>query len=439
MFGGILSAVYSCNRAKEIICTPIYVVTFPLRYLIDKVKLVFQKFLGFFLRITIFMHGVYNDSWLTRQIVELYKSGCERSRAPFDAKRLESSRSVFKNLGAEIKFATTPDGNEVEYCHIKYENVKKKIEEKGGKWVELPVQSTVGPKESVEVIYSDKPTKEWEDFSKNVLSRMGWKEIVLDIAGKKIPAFQTAKWNEDQQRPEEKQCFLRSHSPTSSWAAERSYTGMHLGLHADLCLYDYRGTYNSKGTPSEGGYYSDIETIYQTMRAHYPTKKIWSSGFCLGGAVAISLLKAHNDEGLNLVTENTFDKIEKVVNRYPWPFRALGRFALPQIQANVRSKVPQDFFNSVGKLESLSPAKDAGTRIIINSHPDTMMEEDAKHKLCSAAQKSGKTFQFVHTGHGHKNGHSLNPLDDPKIWEGYVAALAERNPTPVKTGSKVPT
>lgn len=406
-----------------VICTPPRLVVNTILWVIEKIKQVFRQCIGYFVRISVFMFGVYHESGTKAQIMEWFKqSPCDtRQRHGFDRDRLNRSIAILEALGGMRTTLYPEDKDATVDCMVmRYQDLKASIEKKGGRWIEHQLGE-----ETLEIITED-PTKtssEWKKFSEETLSKMGWEETTI---GDKR-AFITARWNKDEKRPKEGLCFLRSHSPTQSYAMERKYIGKHIGLHADVCLYDYRGTVESQGEASEGGYYLDIKAVYTFLKKMgYKASDIWATGFCLGGAVAAALKQMYHREGLNLAIENSFDSMEKVMGNQVWPASFLGPFALPEIQSQnsaITSRVSQDSFDTVGKLQSLSSK--AGKVVVIATDSDKTLAPDAHNNLFNAAQKcSDASLLVFRSPDPTKNGHSLDPLFDAKIWKQFTAILA---------------
>ncbi len=448
-----MSVIHSTQSAngylKTIASFPCTLVSSALHAVAHKVRLLFQKILGYCLRTVVFMFGEYKSSPFKHFIMEKCGKGgpCDtRGRKQFDPSRLEKRRDCFKCLGCEVDengdfpFAIPKDGQaKIEYCHIKYEKVKETIEKNGGEWIELPaIEETenqwleLGSGEEgtkIEVILQNEkvPIETWKNFYENTLVKMGWTPINLTRNGKSIQALLTAKWDPKQERPLPGLCFIRSHSPTSSWAMEYRYVGKQLSLHADLFLYDYRGTCKSEGIPSEGGYYLDLKAIYEEAKKRgYANEHIFATGFCLGGAVASSLRR---EEEVNLIVENYFDSLTRVIDHYPSPIRCLGKpikwlakIGLPEIQAKEKEPLThQNYFNLVENLTEAKPNKNR-IHILINTNPDTLPAPDSFQRTSETAAKVGSvsriTFNCKVT-----NGHSLDPLADPSTWSKYVEEI----------------
>lgn len=457
-------SAYFAFAAKSLYL-PCTVASSAFHWLVETIDWVAQKILGYLLRAVVFTFGEYKTSWLKRQIIELYKGGCFDTlagRSAFDAERLEASRRVFEALGCKIEKIKTvdqeldPDSgrtSKIEYCVIKYAEVKKTIEQKGGKWIELEVSRRSDgifaedflSDESIEVILQDEnaDNPDWATYYKDTLSKMvrksplqlGWEEIEVEIDGKKRKALLTMHWKPGMERPKEGLCIVRSHAPTSSWAMERGYAAVHLGLHMDSYFYDPRGYYKSVGRISEGGGYLDAETIYQLARSHgYAPSDIYSTGFCLGGAYAINLFARHQFEGMNLVTENTFDTLPRVFEAsYGFVGYNLAMCGIRELKSHspeVKHLTPQDYFNSEAKLAALRPNTGAGGHaIIINTTPDHLIAQDAPQRLFVAAQKgTEKATQLIYAPKGQVEGHSLDPFADPKLFERYVTQIARQSP-----------
>ncbi len=430
---------------------------------------VFQKVLGYLLRAVVFTFGEYNTSWFKRQIIELYKGGCFdtlQGRSFFDPERLEASRRVFEALGCKIERIKTieqeldPDTrrtSKLEYCHIKYQDVKRTIEQKGGQWIEMAVSQNadgtfvedIFSDQSIEVILQDEATHhpEWANYYRDVLSKMirksslqlGWEEVQVEIGGQKKKALLTMHWKSGMERPQEDLCFIRCHAPTSSWAMERGLFALYLSLHANSYFFDPRGYYKSIGKITEGGGYLDAETMYELAKKTYAPHDIYVTGFCLGSAYATHLFARYQFEGINLVMENGFDALPNTFkNSYGFVGYHLAMCGIRELKSyspEVKHRVAQDYFNNVAKLANCHPKAGPGSHaIIVNTHPDHLVGEEAPEKLIKAARSglgAEKVTQFIYDAKGQAEGHSLDPFADKQLWERFICQVARQNPRQV--------
>ncbi len=412
-----------------------------LLWLAERVRQLYVRCLGFFVKIGTFMFGTYHKGFWQREIIEMFKSSpCDTNeRTRFDPSRLTDSETILKNLGGFISHVWPKDGGaKIEYYHVSHKDVKAKIEEKGGQWIEVAVRETdkgyVYDRESpltIEIIFAREHSSQWQEHYDNTLKCIGWEEVKLEYDGQAHQVLMTTKWR-GKERIDPEALFLYSHSPTSSWAMDRGYIARHIGLHASVCMYDYRGTWNSTGDPSEGGYYNDARAVYdQMMRFGYKAKKTVVAGFCLGGAVAADLKRTHPDT--IFVPINTFDSFKRIMGNQVFPFGFLGNTALEVIK-DESLDVAQDLFDTADKLSKMRKDVTRGATLQIATTTDTTLPSGAIDNVHAAAERAGRVYQLLFTPDKPGNGHSCDPLRDPSFVERYVEVLTklipERAPQP---------
>ena len=441
----------SPSLCRQVACLPCNLISSAFYWVCQKIHAIFQKFIGSFVRIGVFMFGEYNQGCVPRTVIELFKKGpCDiRNRPPFDPERLRKSIHILERLGGERHFITPSDKQaKIEYMLLTYQKMREQIEAHGCRIIEnmsvtlkpskfkFPIYLSSEEKTGmlIDVIVSD-PSKElsdWDTFREQTLCKMGWKKATVEIDNVPTPAL--VLWEREEENncniQDQTPCILRSHSPTESYAMERTYIGRHLGVGCDVCVYDYRCTWESRGKePSEGGYYLDAKAVYKRLKnTHgYEPTEIWASGYCLGGAVSASLKQRYHEEGINYIGENTFASLEETIDNQMWPARALGNFAIDAICSKDRaitSRVEQDHFNTARKFWRLKKSENAGISLILNTDNDKTLAQDTHGRLVRSAKNCGRVFGFLRNHPlSHKDGHGEDPNDDPLLWKQYVQIL----------------
>ena len=398
----------------------------------------------YLLRICVFQVGEYKRGPFSRYLIRLLKKFYDLSDkyVNLESDFLDGCIQRYEKLGGLRYAKKTLDGlAEVDYMLLTYQNVKKTIEQKGGKWVEIPVHPTTAPltfrvaedashpeTHTVHVIYADEETPTWKAFLDEVLKTIGWETTTLIFPSETKTVLLTFHMKK-RRKLHNHGCFLRCHSPGASYGMEKKYIAKHLSANKDLCLFDYRGTHKSKGVPSEGGYYLDLETVFQELvQTHaYRPEQIWVSGFCLGGAVAAHLKAKYHDSGIHFVGENTFTSLKNVINHQAWPAPLMGKVAMPAIKAKhpaIAEKVEQDEFNTLAKLSKIKNEKKNAVCVYINTHADAIVPEDSGMQLYAASLEHSMAYQMMHYSSMENNPHADNVFDEERIWDTYLDIIS---------------
>jgi hypothetical protein len=400
-----------------------------------------KTFSRYLLRICTFQIGEYNHGPFSRFLIKLMKKHYDLSdkRIPLNNGTLERYIHIIEDIGGKRYSKVSIDGlAQIDYVLLTYDNVNKRILQKGGKWIEIPVEhktdskykiadaSTISPL-YLTCIYSESKTPEWRDFIDKSLARFGWERATVEFADGKKEVLVTH-LSEEKSPVRKPACFLRCHSPGRSYGMEQKYIGKHLSIQKDICLFNYRGTHISTGTASEGGYYLDAETMYQELIQTYSYKpeQIWVTGFCLGGAVAAHLKLKYHHLGINYVGENTFTSLLSVILHQPWPASYMGKIALDAIQSTdkeIASRVEQDAFNTLEKFQKLKP-ENPSISIIINTDADVILPKDSGQNLFLAAKKGGPAFQLTHVSSSKGNPHADEVFEEKRIWNEYTKIVS---------------
>jgi fermentation-respiration switch protein FrsA (DUF1100 family) len=401
-----------------------------------------EKLSRYLLRICVFQIGEYKSGYFARLIVKFLKRHFDLldKNLPLTSQVLESFILTLEDLGGIRSFKVPADGlANIDFMLLTYENVKQRIEQAGGKWLEIAIEPDMGPifKEAdaahqnphyLHLIIADQETPDWAAFCKNTLYKLGWEKAEVEFSnGVKKRALIT---NYSREKfPERKRaCFLRCHSPGRSYGMDQKYVGYHLSLKRDLCLFNHRGTHRSRGKPSEGGYYLDADSLFQELQnTHsYKPEQIWVAGFCLGAAVAAYLKAKYHEQGIHYVGENTFTSLESAIRHQIWPVRVMGIIGIDEIRSSdpaITSLVEQDSFNTLHKFNKLK--KQSGSfAIIIETFGDDILPRNSSLDLFSAIKQNSQAFHLIHQSHCDSNPHSDEVFTSEKIQDEYERIIS---------------
>jgi fermentation-respiration switch protein FrsA (DUF1100 family) len=394
----------------------------------------------------LFQVGEYKRGPLSRYLIRSLKRHYDLSDRfiELNPEYIESCIKILEDLGgARLIKEAADDLAKIEYMLLTVENVQKKIEQKGGKWIEIAIQPSLeksvylvaddSQKSShyIYAIFAENESHEWEIFFHHVLSQVGWEKATLEFKGKSRKILVTSHLKEKHPRSN-RACFLRCHSPGRCYGMDKKYISKHLGIKKDLCLFDYRGTHHSTGTPSEGGYYLDAETVFHELlhRHSYSPHQIWVTGFCLGGAVGAFLKTKYHDLGIHYVGENSFTSLLSVINNQIQPFAYMGKIAIHAIKSldpAITSRVEQDEFNTLEKFRKVTAEKKNAICVFINTDADKILPENSGGRLYLSASKTNSAFQIIHVSTQQNNPHVDQVFDDEKVWSKYLEIISAKN------------
>lgn len=468
-------SISSAASSKRILDSPFFlpvkILFSPFSLTIHIVKKIFETFVGHFVKLGVFPFGSIKKSWFDRQIIQIYQGGCydTHDRALLNPKRLNDAFKVLKEIGGIPSDVNSKDGTKLDTMILRYRDVKDKIERKGGIFTTLPISITSSnsekkilttvcsenpaSKESADLIIPDQNRNihDWADFCKNILDPCYLEKTLITLKdGRKAEGYILKHWDTKKEeiiRPKENQCFIRCNAPTESYPmAKRDIMRHVLGMRSDVFCFDYPGTANSEGNLSEGTYYLAAETMVEKAvdEYGYSFKDIWATGFCLGGAVAAHLKYKYHDKGINLATQNTFNRIYNTLRQQIWPASFIAPIGINELKSKnpeVIRQVEQDCFDTIQKFERIQNVQN-GVSIILNTDTDTTVDPKSHEQINEAiARVSKKHFGiwFTHPDK-KKNGHSFDVLGERKVWDVFVKYVAlkdhpsEQN---IKTSEKV--
>jgi hypothetical protein len=358
-------------------------------------------------RICVFQFSVYAYGLLEKGIMRLFQMARKSEWFPdmFNEKRAQRSLDLFKSLGAKQHFVATADGKaNIHMITLQAQDLENKLHSYGARWEKMTVVSDVY-KEPKEVIAIVPPVQletkidglSWEMFEKQVLAKFSWKrERVGMTDGSEQDVIVTCDSASAVNTEGDKQCFLYCHSPGGPFIRDRQRAGFYLGMKQDVCFFDHRGSWLSTGSPSEAGYYLDIEAVYQKMIevGSYRPSQVWAVGFCGGSPIAAHLKSKYHHEGMNFVEEQGFSDLRKdMLDHQPWPARWLAYFALDALKSrDISDACPQkpheDYFNTEEKWSRLSPYQGIGGKVIlIHASNDTTLGKDAPDRFLELARR----------------------------------------------------
>ena len=161
---------------------------------------------------------------------------------------------------------------------------------------------------------------------------------------------------------------------------------------------DYRGFGRSSAAlPSEALVLEDARAAWQWLAAEHPSSPRYVFGHSLGGAVAVQLAAAVNDEA-GLIVESSFPSIPDVVRTFKWGWLPVGPLITQKLDAGAR-------------------IAEVGTPVlVVHGSQDTLIPPELGRALFDRA-RDPKRFVLVQGG-SHHNSNALGQ-------EQVRAAMAE--------------
>ena len=311
------------QRFKRSFLYPVNIVTKPFLFVIAKVKATVQFIFGYLVRLGVFSFGEWNHSWVKRKLIEIYKGGCydTHNRLRFDPLRLQQAFATLERVGGIRAPTYSKDGTKLDTMITRYKDVKKKIEENGGKIIDAMPLADVDmragrnaptlcrevhsmPEMHADVLIpADAGSEKWNTFHQEVLLSLGLEKSCITLKnGKTVEGFILKRWySKNPKRPKEGQCYIRCNAPTESYAmAKRDIMRHILALRGDMLCFDYRGTWESEGVPTEGGYNSTAKQWLKkpSKNTDMHGKTFGSKAFVWEGQLPPTLRKNTTHKGL---------------------------------------------------------------------------------------------------------------------------------------------
>ena len=269
-------------------------------------------------RTSYFRLAALSDGWVERWANRLFLSMSKATCTPpvFDPERAERSLNLFKALGSQEAFVTPKDEQaSVHMITLKAKDFEKKLKSFGADWERQTLLKDDGSFCESFVITCPNTSTQWQSFKHEILAKFGWREVQLkSVKGESFLGIITS---ENADVIKETECFskmfLFCHSPSTSFIHDRERAAYYLGMKQDVCMFDSRGIWKSKGSASEGGFYLDAERVLEELlkEHHYSLASIWVGGKCSGAHLAAHLKAKYHDEGINFFAEGSFINVER--------------------------------------------------------------------------------------------------------------------------------
>ena len=358
--------------------------------------------------------------WLEQVIIYIYRC-CERCDCPpsFDEARMDHSLEIFRGLGAKDHHLLQEGGQaSIHMITMKASDLQNILKQKGAKWVKLGNEFVILPPKN--------PSADWGQFQKEyLLNKTGW--FLADRNGRKV--IVTCE-NADLVNAGQKNCFLHIHYP---FIRQRNRAGFYLGMMKDCAFYDVPGVRNSKGTPSEKGFYLSSEAaLAKLLSLGFSPSDIWVSGSCKTASVAAYLKKKYHAQGINFVSEQGYIDLEKeMIDSQSWIPRLFAKWNLDalksrDIPSDVAPHVEEDHFNTEKKWKNL-PLMRRGKVVIINAKNDRTIPPGAETRYFELAKKvNEQVFLRYFDSPPGMNGHNGSCYDDPNMKREFIKIVFDR-------------
>lgn len=380
----------------------------PLRYIAEKVRNVAEAIFGYLLRIVTFQLGEMRvaGAYTVMRLYQRLFSYDPREEKPFDPERLAQSKNFLLSFGGVEGWAQAADGgSNVHYITFKSADFFAKFAELGS--------------HPIDVSYDGRARRVLIDPPEELAAKFYFPIINVTLLdgtvhrGALLP---------DKCASANPPHILNFHSPGRSMCMDRKFVGQCLGAGYDITISDQRGTAESTGLPSEGGYYLDAEAVYQAIvdRGVRPDQ-IYASGFCEGAAIAAHIKEKYHHLGVHFIASNPYTSMREVVEGYG----CLGRLAIRYGEQSLKDpniQIRQDCFDNEAKLKNLPESE--GKCVFIHTDTDDMMPHGSVSRMIAAFGHAGPVHEILRIHPNPKeNGHLQPPYEDPLVWRRFVQVV----------------
>lgn len=359
---------------------------------------------GYIVRVCIFQLAEHG-SVAKRFFMRIYRIlASEPSPGPIDPERLNRTKKILETLGGIEAVVKPADGSaQIHLMTFKAAAFDRAIDQLGGQ-IDRTAQ-VILPKSDT--------SKETFDRLCDMLRKLEPDKVNRKIPLPKAPAGTVP-------------MVVHFHSPGRSMMMDTHWILTHLAAGYDICVSDLRGTMESTGVPTEGGYYLDAEAIFQhVLNQGYAPDKIWLSGYCEGAAVAAHLKAKYHAQGVHLVIQNTFHSATDLIKGYGWLGRTLAPYGIQALQSKdpaITTLVKQDGFSLEEKFQHLPPT--TGQFFVVTTDTDRTVPPDSPTRIQKAIGSAGPFTQYEHKPHDRKsNGHTPVPTQSTPVWNRYVEVV----------------
>jgi hypothetical protein len=321
--------------------------------------------------------------------------GGDRAFRTFDPKIAQKSLDRFIELGAQVHFVTPRDQlGQVQMMTFRAQDLEQKIREHGGSWERRVVQG----KQVFAIAAPESPSQEWVDF-KEKLAHFHWKEE----EGMLITCDAADLISEN----EAPRCFLYAHSTSGAFTSDWKRAGLYLGMKQDFCFFDNGNTWKNQGrSPSEEGFYLEIEAVYEKIKDEYPPERLWTGGSCGGAPVAAYLKRRLHDQGINFFVEQSFPDLNDFVKPIV-PFFApyvKGSLQSGDLPAEMEDRPPACQFGAAKLWEPLQKYEGSkgGKFIFVQVEDDEHISTSAYERYLALAQRvNNKVDRIFYTSNSN--------------------------------------
>lgn len=383
--------------------TPLSIFCAPFQWISEKVTQVAQTIFGYLLRIVTFQLGEMKTRGASI-IMRIYQklSSDPREEKPFDPQRLEASKQFLMQFGGIERVVPSGAEEQIHFMTFKSADFFAAFAARGS----IPI----------DINFEGRPRRALLNPPLDVAAKFHAPIIDIQMPDRTIQKGALLPESPAAGRPPH---ILHCHSPGRSMCMDRVFIWLHLAAGYDITIWDPRGTVDSTGKPSEGGYYLDADAVFQQLiLMNIPHHQIYVSGFCEGAAIAAYLKQKYHHLGVHLIASNPYSSMKDVVKGYGWLGRLGAHFGMHALQ-NPQIHVTQDYFDNVAKLRNLP--RSTGKCVFLHTDTDKMMPPGTVQKLCDAFGEAGLIHEILRIHPKPKeNGHLQPPYEDPRVWRRYV-------------------
>lgn len=373
-------------------------------------------------RTNVFQIGVQKAGRVERALMWLYNSCIQKTCSPalFDEERAKRSLESLKRIGGEEAFLTPDDRKaQIHTMQFRAEVLEKKLKTWGAKWERVQVTTEQA---LFAIIPPDKQTAAWYTFEQDLLHLKWDKRTVKDIHGRSFQVIVTCEHAEEV--PAEalyQKYFLHCNSASVCFEMLTRRIGFYLGSKQNAKFFNPRGVRESTGVASEGGYYLDAMTVFQSLPSHVKPEDIWLTSAC-GGSAPAAFIRSQNPQ-THMIFENGYTDLKRdFLDQESWIVRTFATYFWGGLSCRDSDNPPVETGFNIEKLWENLTSENGGKVIVVSVANDQRLSKEVKERNLELARKISN--QVLHLTFP-----SNNP-NDPHFDRYY------RHPKAVKTALK---
>ncbi|MDR3624101.1 MAG: hypothetical protein P4L16_03050 [Chlamydiales bacterium] len=358
-----------------------------------------------FLRTAFFQHGVENAGWFEKMLITIYSVFSQLTLCPklFDRERAERGLHSFVNLGAKAQFVVPSDRQaSVHMMSLKAKDIKDRIERAGGLWQKIKIQDADGQERSIlAILPPENCNTNWCALEDDL--RRLWKKKNVVVDGIEREVIVTCEFADVLKEDDyHSKLFLHSNSAGVVSMMLTKRAAFYLGCMQDICFFDPRGVWKSRGIASEGGYYNDIKAVYDEISEQYNPENIWVTSAC-GGCPSAASLKTRVSRRVNFIFESAFTKLADFrPGRFDrWCLRRYQKGVLSQDIEDAKKPKETSFgmeqlweehgFSDLGKVIVVSPVNDDRLDPHVSQKVEDLVRRVNEHVLVVGFESEAKS------------------------------------------------